>query len=120
MLNELRRAGGLHAGRPKNADNVSAFLSGLGINQQQSSRWQRRSSVPEGAFRAWLELMTAAGSEVTEVGLTGVAARMKFPEQPYVRPTAMPLPAGWRPASALASGSVLHDRGSRNHPTELW
>ena len=83
MLTELRRAGELHAGRPNNADNVSAFLSGFGISQQQSSRWQRLSSVPEDAFRAWLEQMTASGAEVTEVGPTGVAARMKFPEQAH-------------------------------------
>jgi hypothetical protein len=74
MLTELRRAGELHAGRPNNADNVAAFLSGFGISQHQSSRWQRLSSVPEESFRAWLEQMTASGAEVTEVGLTGVAA----------------------------------------------
>src|SRR5450759_5328170 len=72
MLTDLRRAGELHAGRPTNADNGSAFLSGFGISQQQSSRWQRLSTVPEDAFRAWLEQMTESGSEVTEVGLTGV------------------------------------------------
>jgi hypothetical protein len=37
ILNELRRAGELQAGRPKNADNVSAFLSGFRIGQQQTS-----------------------------------------------------------------------------------
>ncbi|MBI3749066.1 MAG: site-specific DNA-methyltransferase [Chloroflexi bacterium] len=88
MLTELRRAGELRAGRP-NADEESA-LSGFGISQQQSSRWQRLSTVPEDTFRAWLEEVTESGSEVTEVGLNGVAARMKNPEPLYVRPTAMP------------------------------
>ena len=32
MLTELRQAGELHAGRPNNADNASAFLSGFGIS----------------------------------------------------------------------------------------
>src|SRR5450759_2868890 len=105
MLTELRRAGELHAGRPNNADNVAAFLSGCGISQHQSSRWQRLSGVPEDAFRAWLEQMTEAGSEVTEVGLTGVAARMKFPEQPYVRPTAMP--PGVAPRNIVIEGDCL-------------
>jgi site-specific DNA-methyltransferase (adenine-specific) len=105
MLTELRRAGELHAGRPNNADNVAAFLSGFGISQHQSSRWQRLSTVPEDAFRAWLEQMTEAGSEVTEVGLTGVAARLKFPEQPYVRPTAMP--PGVAPRNVVIEGDCL-------------
>ena len=105
MLTELRRAGELHAGRPNNADNVAAFLSGFGISQHQSSRWQRLSSVPEESFRAWLEQMTASGAEVTEVGLTGVAARMKFPEQPYVRPTAMP--PGTAPRNVVIEGDCL-------------
>ena len=105
MLTELRRAGELHAGRPNNADYVAAFLSGFGISQHQSSRWQRLSSIPEDAFRAWLEQMTASGAEVTEVGLTGVAARMKFPEQPYVRPTAMP--PGVAPRNVVIEGDCL-------------
>jgi hypothetical protein len=105
MLTELRRAGELRAGRPNNADNVAAFLSGFGISQHQSSRWQRLSSVPEDAFRAWLEQMTESGAEVTEVGLTGVAARLKFPEQPYVRPTAMP--PGVAPRNAVIEGDCL-------------
>jgi len=59
MLTELRQAGELHAGRPNNADNASAFLSGFGISQQQSSRWQRLSTVPEDAFSSGL---TCTGS----------------------------------------------------------
>jgi hypothetical protein len=105
MLTELRRAGELHAGQPNNSDNASAFLSGFGISQQQSSRWQRLSTVPEDAFRAWLEQITELGSEVTEVGLTGVATRMKFPEQPYVRPTAMP--PGLAPRNVVIEGDCL-------------
>jgi hypothetical protein len=105
MLTDLRRAGELHAGRPNNADNASAFLSGFGISQQQSSRWQRLSTVPEDAFRAWLEQIIESGSEVTEVGLTGVAARMKVPEQPYVRPTAMP--PGVAPRNVVIEGDCL-------------
>jgi len=87
MLTELRRAGELRAGRP-NADDASA-LSGFGISQQQSSRWQRLSSVPEDAFRSWVREVTESGSEVTEVGLKSFAARIQRPEPTYVRPSAM-------------------------------
>jgi DNA modification methylase len=105
MLSQLRRAGELRAGRPNNADNGSALLAGFGISQQQSSRWQRLSTVPEDAFRAWLEQMTESGSEVTEVGLSGVAARMKNPEQIYIRPTAMP--PGVAPRNVVIEGDCL-------------
>lgn len=103
MLTELRRAGELRAGRP-NADEGSA-LSGVGISQQQSSRWQRLSAVPEGKFRAWLEQVTESGLEVTEVGLTGLAARMKNPESIYVRPTAMP--PGLAPRNVVIEGDCF-------------
>ena len=52
MLTELRRAGELHAGRPNNADNVAAFLSGFGISQHQSSRTYRRPGVGSSGERA--------------------------------------------------------------------
>ena len=52
MLTELRRAGELRAGRPNNADNVAAFLSGFGISQHQSSRTYRRPGVGSSGERA--------------------------------------------------------------------
>jgi hypothetical protein len=110
MLTELRQASELHAGRPNNADNASAFLSGFEISQEQSSRWQRLSTVPEDAFRAWLEQMTEAGSEVTEVGLTGVAARMKVPEQPYVRFTSADPRQLWATELATEKIPVIRPR----------
>jgi site-specific DNA-methyltransferase (adenine-specific) len=103
MLTELRQVGDLRAGRP-NADQLSA-LSALGISQQQSARWQRLAAVPEEAFRDWLAQVRESGAEVTEVGLTGLAARVKRPERVYVRPAN--LPAGTAPRNVVIEGDCL-------------
>ena len=103
MLGELRRTGELRAGRP-NADDASA-LSRFGISQQQSSRWQRLSGVPETVFRSWLREITELGAEVTEVGLTTLAARIQRPAPAYVRPAQMP--AGVAPRNVVIEGDCL-------------
>ncbi len=74
MLSDLRQRGRLRAGRP-NADATSA-LADLGIEQQQSSRWQRLAAVPEERFARWLEETRAIGGEVTEAGLFALASRL--------------------------------------------
>jgi hypothetical protein len=71
MLGELRTKGSLRAGRP-NADSPSA-LADLGIEQQQSSRWQRLAAVPEERFSRWVQEVRGSGSEVTEAGLFALA-----------------------------------------------
>ncbi len=74
MLGVLRLKGSLRAGRP-NADNPSA-LADLGIEQQQSSRWQRLAAVPEERFVRWLRQTREFGDEVTEAGLFALASRI--------------------------------------------
>jgi len=63
MLGDLRVKGSLRAGRP-NADSPSA-LADLGIEQQQSSRWQRLAAVPQERFTRWLTDTRTCGEEVT-------------------------------------------------------
>lgn len=106
MLAELRRKGGLRAGRP-NADEPSA-LADLGIAQQQSSRWQRLAALPEGRFRRWLEETRAADGEVTEAGLFALAARSaRWSGGGLGGQRPAPLTAGIVPRNALVEGDCL-------------
>lgn len=106
MLTDLRRRGGLRAGRP-NADGVSA-LRELGIEQQRSSRWQRMAAVPDDRFVRWVEDTRAAGGEITEAGLFALAARIA-PARDDRRLTIVPapLPNGTVPRNVMLQGDCL-------------
>ena len=106
MLRALRRKGSLRSGRP-NADGVSALAS-LGIEQQQSSRWQRLAAVPEDRFLSWLQQTREVGGEVTEAGLFALAARIApvVPESPHALPHAL-APNGDVPRNVLIEGDCL-------------
>ena len=106
MLNDLRRNGGLRAGRP-NADGVSA-LAELGIEQQRSSRWQRLAAVPEERFDRWLADTRAIGGEVTEAGLFALAARIAPPiGDRRLTIVAAPFPDGTVPRNVMLQGDCL-------------
>jgi hypothetical protein len=106
MLGELRIKGSLRAGRP-NADSPSA-LADLGIEQQQSSRWQRLAAVPEERFGRWIQEVRESGSEVTEAGLFVLASRIApSAGQGYVAFRPAPTPTGAVPRNVLFQGDCL-------------
>lgn len=106
MLGDLRRRGSLRAGRP-NADSASA-LADLGIEQQQSSRWQRLAAVPVERFTRWLEETRAFGGEVTEAGLFALASRITpVAGDRRLRFTPAPAPNGVVPRNVLLEGDCL-------------
>jgi len=106
MLGDLRHKGSLRAGRP-NADSPSA-LADLGIEQQQSSRWQRLAVVPQERFTRWLADTRAFGGEVTEAGLFALASRIT-PSAGYGHLAFIPAPApnGAVPRNVLFEGDCL-------------
>jgi len=105
MLGALRQKGSLRAGRP-NADSPSA-LEDLGIEQQQSSRWQRLAAVPEERFTRWVEETRVFG-EVTETGLFALASRITpNAEHGHLAFTPAPTPDGAVPRNVLIEGDCL-------------
>lgn len=60
-------------GPKKDRSQVGTELSGLGINKNQSSRWQKEASVPEEEFEGWIAAANEAGSELTQSGLLKLA-----------------------------------------------
>ncbi len=58
-------------GRPslKLPSPASTGLSELGITKSQSSRWQKRASVPDDAFQDYLRQAKANGEEISAAGL---------------------------------------------------
>jgi site-specific DNA-methyltransferase (adenine-specific) len=106
MLGELRMKGSLRAGRP-NADSPSA-LADLGIEQQQSSRWQRLAAVPEERFGRWIQEVRESGSEVTEAGLFALASRIASNGgHGSLAFTPAPAPDGAVPRNVLFEGDCL-------------
>jgi site-specific DNA-methyltransferase (adenine-specific) len=106
MLAALRLKGSLRAGRP-NADNLSA-LADLGIEQQQSSRWQRLAAVPEERFARWLRQTREFGDEVTEAGLFALASRISpNPGRDGLAFTPAPTPDGAVPRNVLFEGDCF-------------
>lgn len=79
-----RRAGELLAemdlkpGRP--AANALT-LSSLGVDDNQSTRWQQMASVPEEHFEAHLEQVKADGKELTSAGVYTLARQPKTPPE---------------------------------------
>ena len=61
------------SGRKKNSHDAS-FLSDLGINFDQSSRFQKIAQVPEEQFEEWICDCRAAGDELTQAAALRLAA----------------------------------------------
>ena len=78
-LRAERKAGELLAemvphegGRPKRSQDESV-LGRLGLDRNQSSRWQEEATVPEETFVEWMNQVVDKGDEVTQSGLLRLA-----------------------------------------------
>lgn len=70
---EKRDGGDAMKARSQGATEVPPSLEELGINRDQSSRWQREASVDEGTFEEYLVSCRDEGREVTQAGLLNIA-----------------------------------------------
>lgn len=75
-LRAERKAGTFLAGlklrggdRKSKGQRASLKLEDLGVTRDQSKRWQRLASVPDGEFSSYLDVSRSQGQEVTAAGL---------------------------------------------------
>lgn len=69
MLPEVTRG----SGRKEKSRDVT-FLSDIGIERMQSSRFQKIASVPDDEFEAWIEDCRGSGQEMTQAAALRLAA----------------------------------------------
>jgi hypothetical protein len=62
--------------RKSNSHGESLILDDLGVDRNQSSRWQQAAAVPEKDFQRYLEETKAANRELTAAGLARFAGRL--------------------------------------------
>lgn len=72
MLTELRLRGGSRSNRRR-----TFRLRELGLDKNQSARWQMVATVPESLFRRYVRESHQAGSEISEAGLLRLAKRLR-------------------------------------------
>jgi phage N-6-adenine-methyltransferase len=73
MLAAMEKQSGARGVGKKVESHDATPLSDLGINQTQSSRWQREAKVPEDQFEAYVESCREANQELTQAGLLKIA-----------------------------------------------
>lgn len=75
ILSELRLRGGDRHGSQRNAK--SQRLCDLGIDKNQSSRWQLEATVPEVTFRDFVRSLHAKGEGISSAALLRIAKDLK-------------------------------------------
>ena len=78
LLAQLRLRGG---DRKSKSHNGTLKLSELGINRNQSSRWQKEATVPERDFAAYLMTTQESEQEITAAGLMRLASKLSSNER---------------------------------------
>lgn len=73
LLADLALRGG---DRKSKSQTESLMLADLGVNRNQSSRWQQIAAVPEGQFERYLDQTKAANKELSAAALRRLARRL--------------------------------------------
>jgi hypothetical protein len=111
-LRAERRAGELLAGlklrggnRKSNSHDESLKLEDLGIDHNQSARWQREAAVPETVFSQYLSKSNQLGRDITAQGLLRLAHTLSERGSNVQRSD-----------NGVANGKAVHYQGERSGP----
>lgn len=108
LLADLALRGG---NRKSKSQTESLMLADLGINRNQSSRWQQMAAVPETQFQRCLDETKAAHEELSAAGLRRLARRLrpaKSRENLVVR-----VPRRFAQDEPGSSAEIIHE--AKNH-----
>ncbi len=85
----------LRGGDRKSGRRRGMKLKDLGIDKNQSARWQLEASVPDGQFRSYIQSAHANGQEISSAALLRLARRLKTQklaeEPPEIRDFTVPV-----------------------------
>ena len=81
-------------------------LADLGIDANQSSRWQREAEIPEDVFQTYVEHTTSAKKEISAAGLLAIAKRLKVLDRNLGNSRSASAPLGGHNSSRIFMGDV--------------